>query len=278
MREWSVKRAHSMISYAQNLEDVLLARAFRGKTDGFYVDAGAWHPVTDSVTKYFYELGWHGINIEPVDEYLRLLAADRPRDLNLGVALGERAGRGDLHCFTDSGLSTLRRDFLDSYDHLGFKPNSISCEITTLAAVCERYVTQAIDFLKIDVEGWEAEVIRGGDWSRFRPRIVVVEAVLPNPEAFLGGPAVAGPPAWEPWEGFLCGFDYELVYFDGLNRFYVRAEDRDLRAAFLVPPNVFDQYAPWKEVQLTLRVNELTAQADALKRERDALLASLSGR
>ena len=71
-----------MISYAQNFEDVMLARAFAGKTEGFYVDVGAMDPVDGSVTKYFYELGWSGINIEPDEEYYKRLVADRKRDCN----------------------------------------------------------------------------------------------------------------------------------------------------------------------------------------------------
>ena len=54
-----------MISWAQNLEDVMLARAFKGTARGYYVDVGAYDPVIDSVTRHFYEAGWHGINIEP---------------------------------------------------------------------------------------------------------------------------------------------------------------------------------------------------------------------
>jgi len=259
-----------MISYAQNLEDVLLARAFRGRQEGFYIDVGAWHPVTDSVTKYFYDLGWRGINVEPVGEYLRLLEEARPRDLNLGMALGERSEHRSLHRFPDSGLSTFRGDFLDGYRRLGLESEPVGCEVTTLADLCDAHAPGEIDFLKIDTEGWEGEVIRGGDWRRHRPRIVIVEAVLPNPEMFLhpgGGNAGAGPPAWEEWEAFLCGFDYEPCYFDGLNRFYVRQEDRNLRAAFDVPPNVFDQYVPWQQLELMNRVNELTGERDRLRAE-----------
>ena len=54
-----------MISFAQNFEDVILARVFQGRSAGFYVDIGAGDPVTLSVTKWFYDQGWSGINVEP---------------------------------------------------------------------------------------------------------------------------------------------------------------------------------------------------------------------
>ncbi len=52
-------------SYAQNFEDVMLWRALRHIDQGYYIDVGAWSPELDSVTKAFYEHGWHGINVEP---------------------------------------------------------------------------------------------------------------------------------------------------------------------------------------------------------------------
>ena len=72
-----------MISYAQNFEDVILWRAFKDVNCGRYVDVGAFHPEIDSVTKWFYDQGWSGINIEPVPESFDALNAARSRDQNL---------------------------------------------------------------------------------------------------------------------------------------------------------------------------------------------------
>ena len=81
-----------MISYAQNLEDVILNRLFRGKETGFYIDVGACYPVEMSVTKYFYDLGWNGINIEPMPSCYRKLQEERPKDINLNLAVGKKSG------------------------------------------------------------------------------------------------------------------------------------------------------------------------------------------
>lgn len=75
-------------SYAQNFEDILLYRTFKHQKKGHYVDIGAWHPVQDSVTKLFYDLGWSGINVEPVERYHQLLVKERPRDVNLRCLIG----------------------------------------------------------------------------------------------------------------------------------------------------------------------------------------------
>ena len=76
------------VSYAQNYEDVTLLRALGDVASGFYIDVGANDPRFDSVTRAFYERGWHGINIEPVPHWHERLRSDRPRDLNLRVAAG----------------------------------------------------------------------------------------------------------------------------------------------------------------------------------------------
>lgn len=267
-----------MISYAQNFEDVLLARAFAGRDRGFYVDVGAWLPATDSVTKHFYDLGWSGINIEPVEEYFKLLQKERPRDVNLQIAVGDRKETRRFYRVAGSGLSTFCPEPLAGYSELGLRAEEVDVEVLTLREICETYVRGEIDFLKIDVEGWEKQVILGGDWERYRPRIVLVEAVAPNPKAFLADEPngfFVPEPAWESWESFLCGQDYELCYYDGLNRFYVRQEDRGLRAAFRFPPNVYDRFETLQMVEMRATLEEVTEAVERLEKERVRLTKDL---
>src|SRR5213592_2165760 len=100
----------AIVSYAQNGEDVLLDRALRTQPPGFYIDVGANDPVIDSVTKMFYDRGWRGINVEPGAIFARLAAA-RPRDVNIQMALSDRAGTREFYEFPDAGgLSTLSAD------------------------------------------------------------------------------------------------------------------------------------------------------------------------
>ena len=93
---------------------------------------------------------------------------------------------------------------------------------------------QPVHFLKVDVEGFEREVLLGGDWSVNRPWIVVVEATAPLSTELRHA----------AWENILVEAGYKFVYFDGLNRFYVAREHADLEAGFSAPPNVFDDYVP----------------------------------
>src|SRR5471030_683971 len=97
----------TFISHAQNFEDVMLLRALGHLQDGFYIDIGAADPDEYSVTRAFYDRGWRGINVEPLPSYFQRLAAARPRDLNLNIALAQAPGELPFFQIEDTGLSTL---------------------------------------------------------------------------------------------------------------------------------------------------------------------------
>ena len=222
----------TMISYAQNYEDVMLARALGGIEHGFYIDIGAQDPVDDSVTKAFYEMGWHGINVEPVTHWFQRLEADRPRDINLQLAVSD--GPGTLHLFevVGSGLSTTTPAFAQQHALAGHQIRESDVPCVTLDSICEAQGVDAVHFLKIDCEGSEAAALRGMSLQRIRPWIILLEATLPNSQK----------PAYGEWEPLLTSRQYHFVYADGLNRFYVADEHAELDAAFSVPPNVFDHF------------------------------------
>ena len=222
-----------MISYAQNFEDVMLRRVFGDKTNGFYIDVGAMDPVVDSVTKFFYDQGWCGINIEPNESFFKKLLSERERDINLNIAVGDREEARTFYASNETGLSTFDKQNLDRLVERGFQAEEKTVQVRTLATVCREHVDRPIDFLKVDCEGWEKQTLAGADWTQFRPTVVVVEATLP-------GIAV---PAWSEWEPILVeNAQYDMVYFDGLNRFYLRRDSPGLRVHFNLPPNFFDDF------------------------------------
>ena len=254
----------SMISYAQNFEDVVLERAFKDKRDGFYIDVGAGGPISDSVTCHFYEKGWHGINIDPEPQQFALLVRYRPRDINLNVALGEREETRTLHLGGE--LSTLDLDTAQVHASARLMSGEREIRVNTLAQICDQYCGETeIDFLKIDVESWELQVINGGNWERYRPRIVVVEATAPNSRR----------PAWDRWEPVLLAHKYRFAYFDGLNRFFVREEDLGLLEHFALPLNFFDDFVRYETVALR---KQLEAQLEALREQLEAVYQSRSWR
>ena len=251
----------TFISYAQNLEDVLLWRALGGIERGFYVDVGAYHPDSDSVTRAFYDRGWSGLNIEPLAEAARRLIAARPRDVTLQVAIGAEAGEMPFYRIDGSGLSTLDPEIAAQHEAAGLRVTPGRVRVSTLAEICTLHAQPEIHFLKIDVEGAERAVLEGADLVRFRPWIVLVEATAPT----TSRPTHAG------WEPLLLEAEYDFVWFDGLNRYYVAHERHDrLAPAFSSQPNVFDDFMRDRDSALIGRAAALETEV-AMLRERIGL-------
>jgi FkbM family methyltransferase len=226
------------VSYAQNGEDVRLRRAFAGQPTGFYIDVGANHPVAFSITKHFYERGWSGINVEPLPKQFALIEADRPRDVNLNVGCSNQKGVLQLYAARGvaSGMSTFTAQEVAEHQRKGFEFDEISSHVLLLSSICETHAKErTIDFLSIDVEGHEREVLEGADFSRFRPRVILVEATRPNTTE----------PTHERWEHLILDRGYLFAVFDGLNRYYVRREDEQLLPLLALAPNVFDDFIPY---------------------------------
>ena len=247
----------TFISYAQNYEDVMLWRALKHVERGFYIDVGAWSPDQDSVTRAFYEKGWHGINVEPNPEFNAQLCARRPRDINLKLAVGDREAVLTMNFLGNPGLSTLDDGIAQKHQAAGWTANRQEVEVTTLAAIWQAHVPagQEVHFLKVDVEGSEEAVLKGNDWQKYRPWVVVVEATLPMSQV----------ESHDKWEHILLDAGYQYAYADGLNRFYVAQEHPELLSAFKYPPNVFDEFTLVGQVQAEVRATaaeQRTAEAE----------------
>jgi FkbM family methyltransferase len=243
----------AFMSYAQNREDVLLNRLFADRSSGFYIDVGAYHPVFNSVTKLFYDRGWNGINIEPIPSLSEMFAQDRQRDINLRIGISNREEASTLYeCLNSLEASTFSRELAESLRGQGCQLVEHSVPVTTLARVCEQYAVPTIDFLKIDVESYEREVLEGADWSRYRPRVIVVEATRPATNI----------PSHEDWESLLLEANYLFAFFDGLNRYYVRSEDREWLSLLSVPANLFDHYVIYEYHR---QIEELRQTCDAVR-------------
>lgn len=256
----------NFISYAQNLEDVILYRALKHVETGFYIDVGAMDPVQDSVTKAFYDRGWRGINLEPVSQWFERLECERPGDINLKVAAGSERGESVLYEIPDTGLSTIDRAVAERHEkELGCRKIERKVLVTSLTDVCRDYRTSTVHFLKIDVECAERQVLMGVDFSSVRPWIILVEATSPRMPL----------QSHAEWQSILLDADYDHVYFDGVNRFYLSNEHRDLKSAFAFPPNCFDEFVLSEKHPYCKHIN---AQLDRKTQELDALYSSRTWR
>lgn len=235
------------ISYAQNGEDIVLQRALSDINNGFYVDIGAFDPVSDSVTKAFYEDGWRGINIEPVPEFYHKFTTDRIRDENMNLAVGKQSGLFRMSVFNETGLSTLSDLLAHKHEKSGFEKKEIFVPMVTGNDIFERLDGQVVHFLKIDAEGSEGDIIESIDFQKHRPWIVLAEATEPNSQIRCDA----------EWAPVLTRNGYEFVYFDGLNAFFLAEEHADRRANLAKPPNVFDSFRTYKNQLMENKITEM---------------------
>lgn len=259
----------SFVSYAQNYEDVMLWRALKHIKHGFYIDIGACDPETHSVTKAFYERGWHGINVEPVSERFERFKKTRPRDINLQIALDAGSGEITLYERPDIVFSTAKKEFAELHvTDRGYQKQEQHVSVGTFSMVCDRVHASSIHFLKINVGRVQKTVLEGMDFGKIRPWIILVESTLPNTQK----------ECHSEWEPLLMDADYEYVYFDGLNRYYVAREHEDLKAAFNAPPNVFDDFIRSEQLESELQAQQAgsrAAVAEARAQKADARINEL---
>ena len=221
-----------MISYAQNFEDVMLWRALKHVEKGNYIDIGAQDPIIDSVSLAFHELGWRGIHVEPAPHYAELLRQRRPGDTVIQAAVGNGSAILRFFEIPDTGISTADPVIAQQHRERGFNVQETTVPCIALSAIFDTCAETDIHWLKIDVEGFEKQVLASWGKSTVRPWIVAVESTLPMTQI----------ETHETWESILIGHGYSPVYFDGLNRFYVSDAHPELKDAFRAPPNVFDGF------------------------------------
>jgi FkbM family methyltransferase len=166
-------------AYSQEGEDLLLSRIFGKKNNGFYVDVGALHPLRFSNTYYFYKQGWQGINIEPRPGSKLLFDKARPKDINLENGVSNEEKTLTYHIFNEPALNTFSEEVaLRNSKVSGYAvQKKVSIKTVTLKSVFDRYLKegQNIDFLSIDVEGLDFEVLQSNDWGKYKPSVILVE-------------------------------------------------------------------------------------------------------
>jgi FkbM family methyltransferase len=219
------------LSYAQNMEDYHLELVFAGEDGGSYVDVGAGHPVADNVSFHFYLKGWRGLVVEPQDALVRLYAHVRPRDDAVSCLAGSAADEVDFYVVDKlHGFSSTVRANAQGARQFGASYHTVRKPVRPLSALIDAAGLASIDFLKVDVEGAEGEVLAGLNLDRHRPRVLLIEAVQPGSLA----------EAWGEWEPRLVGHGYRFAFFDRLNRFYVADEAKHLLARFPAEPARWD--------------------------------------
>jgi FkbM family methyltransferase len=169
---------YSLKSYSQEGEDMILRRMFDNIERGFYVDVGANHPKRFSNTYFFYKKGWSGINIDSTPGSMKLFQKFRPRDINIEAAIAKEQKQITFFMFDDPALNTFDESSIKIINSGTYQIiNKIKLTTQKLSNLLSINLpkSQKIDFLSIDVEGLDLEVLESNDWSLFRPKCVLIE-------------------------------------------------------------------------------------------------------
>lgn len=246
----------TFVSYAQNFEDILLWRALHGVEPKTYLDIGAQDPVIDSVSLAFYQAGWRGTHVEPTPTYAEKLRLARPDETVIEAAISQSPGLLELHEFPDTGLSTGLSAIADKHVGQGYATRTILVPTLRLDELLER--TGEVPWMKIDVEGMEADVLASWGESTVRPWVLIIEATVPNTQE----------PSDHEWRDMVLSRGYREAHFDGLSRYFVHEVHCDLVDRFSCPPNIFDGFQitahHFSTAELSRNLNQHKQQVDEL--------------
>ena len=164
--------------YSQFGEDVALGRLCSSKKNGFYVDVGAYHPKHYSNTYLLYKKGWHGINIDPNPDSIRLFNLYRRRDINVNCGIDESVSERPYFIFNHQSCNTFSREQKELMLQKSFisliKETTIACR--PLQGILDMHASGiAIDVLNVDVEGMNLQVLNSIDWNKTHPAIICIE-------------------------------------------------------------------------------------------------------
>ena len=224
LEKYKEKTTHLLLSnfecHSQTFEDFILYYLFYDIQKGFYIDVGANDPVKYSTTKFFYDKGWNGINIEPLPNKYNLLKLYRKRDINIQIGISNKEGNMALRIDGYNGCQSSL-----FYDKNLTNLKIININITTMNNIYKKFVPigKTIQFLKIDVEGAEKNVLLGIDFTKYRPRVLCIESQINKN---------SNTPAYKEWEEILIKNDYEFAYEYFVNRFYYDKRIKGLKERF----------------------------------------------
>ena len=249
------------IFYSQHGEDFLLNKIFKDKADGVYVEIGCLDGIEYSNTYYFEKKGWKGICLEAHNDFIPLLKMNRPGASIVHCAVGEE-DKDNVTFYANKigSLSTLdkneeerwKKDYKEYFT--GFEEQTV--QMRTLTTVFDELKVSKIDFVSLDIEGYEVQALKGLDFSKYRPGIFVIEFKNESHKKLL--------------EDILFVHDYKFIGIIGCNLFYsINKEDKKtlLRSYGKVPLLLIDQQGKeiHHEVSLT-KTPWQTKLKSALKR------------
>lgn len=149
---------------------------------GFYLDIGAFHPFVFNNTKWAYDKGWRGMNIDANEESIKLFNIFRPEDINVNCGVSDRDEELEYHMFHDSGA---KNTFLIEQEDTKEETEVKMINMRNINDILDEYHVEKIDFVDIDIEGLEEKVVQTFNWKKYRPTCVLIEFLGKSIEGVL---------------------------------------------------------------------------------------------
>ncbi len=212
------------ISYAENYEDLILYHVFHDMKEIFWIDAGASDPWEISVTQFFYDMGGHGINIEPRIDAYNDLCQYRPRDINYCCGVGKENNSKERFCLQATSCS---EEVINNIDNGNLKFEEIP--IRTLYSIVEDEGITEVHLLKIDVEGYERNVLLGAELQKLKPWVICIETMYQG--------------TYKEWEDIILNAGYLFAMQDHANnRYYLLNEKKEYINRFCQVDDLLNEY------------------------------------
>ena len=161
--------------------DLIITKLLNSKNKGIYIDVGCHHPFLNNHSYLLYKSGWEGINIDIDYNSIDMFNFFRKSDVNIQTAVTDHKGKVDLFFYHNrAAKNTISKEF-GSDAKVQKKINS-----DTLNNIIEnsKFKNSKIDFVSIDVEGNEINVLNGFNLKKYKPKLILLEFILPNKKEF----------------------------------------------------------------------------------------------
>lgn len=194
-RRNKLEKNYAQTSFSQQGEDITIMRLLENKENGFFVDIGAFHPIKYSNTYAFYKKGWRGINIEANPDARQEFLRYRTLDVNLNIAIGNSPDKLSYYKFNEPAVNSFSREHVEKWKQVsGFHVTEvIKIETQRLQDVLKKHLPkdQKIDFMSIDVENFDLEVLMSNNWDLYRPFLLLVEEDILQFVSYTESPIVS---------------------------------------------------------------------------------------
>lgn len=169
------KKKYKKISYSFNAVDLIIDYLFKNKKSGFYIDIGAQHPISNNNTYLLFKKGWKGINIDLDEKNIELFKISRPHDINLNYAISSSISEKDLFFYHDKSPINTLVERVSNFQKAKVKEVKKVKTITLNEVLENLEFSSHLDYMNIDVEGHELDVLQGFDLVRYRPSVISIE-------------------------------------------------------------------------------------------------------